>query len=110
MSRLPYRVFLAALAGLAALAALPALAGNLDFRITNDSGYTLQELYISSARLDRWGNDVLGKGTLESGRSAKVTFPSESNDCVYDLRMVFSDGDEMTDTLNLCETTGYTIN
>ena len=92
------------------LSAAPALAGNLNFKLINKSGFTLQEFYVSSAQRNRWGNDVLGKSTLPSGRSASVNFPVESDDCVYDLKMIFDDGDELTDTINLCETTSYTIN
>ncbi len=94
----------------ALLASQPALAGNLDFKLINKSGFTLQEFYVSSARRERWGNDVLGQGVLENGRSATVNFPVESDDCVYDIKMIFNDGDVLTDQMNLCETTSYTIN
>lgn len=90
-------------------AGFSANAGDLDFRLINQSGYTLNEFYVTTAKIDKWGNDVLGKGTLATGSSAVVNFPTESNDCVYDLKMVFEDGDVLTDTINLCETSSYTI-
>ena len=90
-------------------AGLSANAGDLDFRLINESGVTLNEFYVTTAKVDSWGNDVLGKGTLDTGRSAVVNFPTQSDDCVYDLKMVFADGDVLTDTINLCETSTYTI-
>ena len=90
-------------------AGLSANAGDLDFRLINESGVTLNEFYVTTTKVDSWGNDVLGKGTLDTGRSAVVNFPTQSDDCVYDLKMVFADGDVLTDTINLCETSTYTI-
>ncbi len=101
---------LACLVALGLVAAVPASARNLDFRLVNDSGYTLRELYLSPESSERWGNDVLGRQMIDTGGSATVNFPSAADECMYDMRMIFSDNDELTDTVDLCEVGTYTIN
>ena len=101
---------LACLIAASLMSALPATARNLDFRLENDSGYTLRELYLSPESSELWGDDVLGKQTVASGASATVNFPSAADECMYDMRMIFSDNDELTDTVDLCEVGTYTIN
>lgn len=75
------------LAGLA-----PALAQNTDpsFNIVNRSGQTIQELYVSSAQVNTWGQDLLGRNVLANGRSFPVRLPS--GQCVNDIRVVYEGG------------------
>jgi hypothetical protein len=100
----------AAAAALFSAAALPAAAQNLDFRIVNNSGFVLMELYVSPQSSNQWGNDVLGRNVIESPGAAMVRFPKGGQECVYDIRMVFNDGDVLTDQQNLCQIGEYTIN
>ncbi len=93
------------LAGLAA----PAMAQDLQYQLVNDSGLTLMEFYTSPVDDGTWGDDILGANVLATGESGTVTLADGSAQCDYDLRFVFEDGTEMTDTVNACETGSYTI-
>ena len=91
------------------LATAPAFAEDLVFTLTNDSGFNLHEFYASPANTDEWGDDILGADLLETGMHGEVTIADGSDQCDYDLRMVFSDADTLEDTVNLCEMGSYTI-
>src|SRR5437667_11906529 len=83
------------------LAILTALVGCIPFVTTaqcsrysltlvNTSGYTIDEIYLSSSELDVWGQDLLGNRTLPSGSRFTITDiePGE-----YDVKLVDQDGD-----------------
>lgn len=90
--------------------AAPALAEDMVFTLANNSGVDLAEFYASPADVDDWEEDILGPDMLSTGTSASVTIADGRRRCEYDLRMVFADGDELEDTVDLCETGSYTIN
>lgn len=60
--------------------------------ITNQSSLEVVELYGSSETTDDWEDDILARGTLPSNESLVVDFFDGSNDCIFDLRLVFDDG------------------
>ncbi|MBI0536344.1 hypothetical protein D9599_12240 [Roseomonas sp. KE2513] len=74
------------------LAAPPVRAQNSDpsFNVVNRSGRTIQELYVSSAQVNSWGQDLLGQNVLDNGRSFPVRLPS--GQCVNDIRVVYDGG------------------
>ncbi|MBT9247179.1 hypothetical protein KM031_08565 [Gemmobacter fulvus] len=86
----------------------PALAADLSFTLSNMSGAELTEFYASPVGVDSWEENILGGGALAGGTSGQVTIAG-SESCDYDLRMVFSDGDTLEDSANLCDTGSYTI-
>ena len=92
------------------LAAAPALADRAQFKLINQSGYTLVRFYSSAASADNWGRDIFGDQLLESGYSTYVTIPGNQTQCLYDFRLVFSDDDILYDTVDLCDVGQYTIN
>ena len=47
---------------------------------------------------------------LPSGANGEVTITGAGDNCAFDLRMVFSDGDVIEDSTDLCAASGYTIN
>ncbi|HYE70292.1 MAG TPA: hypothetical protein VEA35_04285 [Ramlibacter sp.] len=102
--------FLLALGCLAAVATTPALAGDADFTLVNRTGYSIREVYISAANRNSWGNDRLGDGTLENGRSKLFKF-SDRAACKQDLMVVFDDdGSKVTwEDFDLCEINKITI-
>jgi len=73
-------------------AAGPLRAQNSDpsFNIVNRSGRTIQELYVSSAQVNSWGQDLLGQNVLDNGRSFPVRLPG--GQCVNDIRVVYQGG------------------
>src|SRR5215218_6182038 len=46
-----------------------AASGDADFTLTNRTGLTISELYVSPANRSQWGRDRLGDGTLDNGKS-----------------------------------------
>ena len=99
----------AAMAAAAIGLAAPAAAQDLAFMLANDSGYDLIEFYASPADVSEWEEDILGQDILRSGDAVRVIIADGREQCTYDLRMVFADGDVIEDTADLCETGSYTI-
>jgi hypothetical protein len=59
----------------------------------NDTGYTVNQVYMSPHRFNHWGHDLLGDTTLDDGESTTIwadSIPSEP----YDVKVVYSDGTE----------------
>lgn len=87
-----------------------ALANHLDFKVHNRTGVPLTQLYVSSSSRGIWEEDVLGRGILPSGQSAKINFTGNHNGCLFDILAVFSDGDEVVDpSVNLCRVSDVTF-
>ncbi|MBX3508351.1 hypothetical protein [Parvibaculum sp.] len=87
----------------------PVLAQDLAFMLANDSGHDLIEFYASPSDISEWEEDILGQDILRSGDAVRVIIADGREQCTYDLRMVFADGDVVEDTANLCDTGSYTI-
>jgi hypothetical protein len=99
----------AALAAAILMPAAPALAQDLIFMLDNQSSYDVYEFYASPSDVGDWEQDILGRDVLLSGQSARITIADARTQCEYDLLIVFEDGDELTDSVDLCETGSYTI-
>lgn len=110
------RKFLTALGALAVLATSTAASSDCDdgkdrrVRITNDTSYTLVQLYGSNVGADDWEEDVLGSRVLKPGQSVTVNFDDGSCYCHFDFKAVFNDG---TSTIkrryDVCNGTGWRI-
>ena len=98
------RRMLAAVAILLGLGALaPAVAQNR-FYVVNNSGTQINEIYVSSSRVQQWGPDVLGASVLPAGNQVFIT-PTFS-DCVLDVRVVYIGGrEESRMGVNACSIT-----
>lgn len=92
------------------LTSLSAIAGGADFTLVNGTGYTIREVYLSRANANSWGNDRLGDGDLENGRSRLIRFKDSAN-CEQDLQVVFDKGDTevVWEGLDLCEIDKLTL-
>jgi hypothetical protein len=99
----------AMLASVLSLASASAFAQDLVFLLSNQSSATLVEFYASPTDVGDWEEDILGEYMLGSGQSVDVTIADGRTQCTYDLRMVFDDGTELLDTVDLCELASYTI-
>jgi len=95
----------ASLAVAAAFFALPA-AADISFTLTNSTTVDIIEFYASPTSADDWEEDILGSEILPAGEGGTVTI-ADDRGCDYDIKAVFADGDELTDTLNICETSEY---
>lgn len=105
------RTVLAGLALASAFAVAPAYAeDDLVFMLDNKSSSDIQEFYASPVNVDNWEEDILGQDILEAGNFARITIGDGRSVCSYDLKVVFSDGEEMEEReINLCETGSYTV-
>ena len=105
------RVFLgvvcaALLAGTAAIKA----QGKQDFTLVNKTGLEIHELYVSPANDDEWGEDVLGRDILENNQSVDITFARKEKSCVWDLKIVDEDKDDVVwEDINLCKAEEITL-
>lgn len=101
-------VFLSTLMGL--LGGLPAYAGDADFTLLNRTGYTLREIYLTASSSKSWGNDRMGNGYLENGKSRLFKF-SDKSACKQDLMVVFDDDDSevVWENFDLCEINKITL-
>jgi len=98
---------------LACAAALPAAAwsGNpLRFRLNNEAGYALAEIYVSPSLEDEWGKDVLGAAPLASGTAVEIAVAARGETCHYDIRFVGDDGSlAEAVAIDLCTIESYTL-
>jgi hypothetical protein len=83
---------------------------NQDFTLVNNTGHTVMTLNVSPSDSDEWGPDILGSDVLANGQSAQVSFERGQDQCNWDLRATYDDGDT-TDArgVNLCELATVTL-
>lgn len=83
---------------------------NQNFTLVNNTGHTVVTLNVSPSNDDQWGPDILGVDTLANGQTASVTFPRAEDQCSWDIRATYDDGDT-TDArgVNLCQITTVTL-
>lgn len=79
------------------------------FDLINSSSANLQELYVSAADSDSWGDDILGMEVLAAGEQGAVTIVDGSTVCAYDLQFVMDSGTTIEGTADLCETNQFTL-
>lgn len=72
-----------------------------DFTLVNKTGFIIDEVYVSPADDNEWGEDVLGVDVLANGKSVEITFDETYEFLLlafevelYDLKVVDEDGDE----------------
>ncbi len=71
-------------------------------KIVNKTRSFLMELYTSPAAAKAWGADQLGNMRIAVGGDVTVNLKSDQDACVYDLMMVFSDGEKVVRRENIC--------
>ncbi len=71
----------------------------------------MMEFYASNRDQRNWGRDWFGSDVLPSGYEQSFNLDDGSGYCIWDLKAVFSDGDEVTRMgLNVCEVGRWTVN
>ena len=89
---------------------VPAVAGDQDFKLVNKTGYQIDEVYVSRVNNRNWGNDIMGRGTLDADNSVDITFNAPPNACRWDLKVKYEDGDTAEwKNLNLCNISTVTL-
>ncbi|MGK7888616.1 MAG: hypothetical protein AB4042_04735 [Leptolyngbyaceae cyanobacterium] len=89
-------------------AALASKNDEYGFSIVNNTGYTIEYLYMSESSMDTW-TDALGDGVLGPYSEGVVGFANPSPQaCLYDINAVFEDGSELDQRqINVCENDYY---
>lgn len=91
-------------------ASSPALADKRDFRLVNDTGHTVREVYVSPTKTNDWEEDVLDVDVLPDNDSVDISFDDKNKTCIYDMKLVYKDNDtEEWDNINLCEVSKLTV-
>jgi hypothetical protein len=89
---------------LAGPAVSTAFAGDQDFTLVNQTGVEIHNVHIAPHDSDEWGDDILGKDTLENGDSVHITFSRKEKAAKWDLRVSDKEGNSLTwENLNLLE-------
>ena len=85
-------------------------AAQQDFSVVNNTGHVVMTLNVSPSNENEWGPDILGTDTLADGETAQVTFQRGSDQCLWDVRVTYDDGDtgDMRG-VNLCEVATVTL-
>ena len=81
---------------LVSLSCISAVAGDADFTLVNNTGFTIFGVYLAPTKSKSWGNERLGSADLENGRSRLIKFRDSAN-CVQDLAIYL--GDDATETV-----------
>ncbi len=70
-----------------------ATQSRLNFELHNETGYEINEVYVSPNNSDDWEEDVLGQDTLPNHESVNITFSRQKQD-YWDVKVVFKGGKE----------------
>lgn len=104
------RTVSAALIALSLLASTSVSARNLDFQLTNKTGYTINEVYVSSASSSEWEEDVMGRDALPHNSRVNIRFNGNGDGCKWDMKVVYDDGETAEwGGLNLCAVSSVTL-
>ena len=96
--------------GLLLAAAVAAKAGKQDFILHNKTGVEIHRVYVSPHSADEWGEDILGRDTLDDGESVEITFSREDTAAHWDLRVEDKQGNSITwENLNLFKISEVTL-
>ncbi len=78
--------------------------------IGNYTGVTMTRFYASNISRTTWEEDILGSSVLPSGSSVNVNIDDGSGACLFDLRAVFADGDEVIENnFNVCRQSSWSV-
>jgi hypothetical protein len=85
-------------------------AGDQDFTLRNRTGYTIDQVYVSAANDNDWGEDILGKDSMKDGVSTAIHFSRRESTCKWDLKVVFDDSENaIWEDFDLCKIEEITI-
>ncbi|MDR3200664.1 MAG: hypothetical protein LBT68_04335 [Spirochaetales bacterium] len=89
------RILLFVLLAAAVFTVSAAPAVKLKITLKNLTGYEIEEIYVSPADSEDWGDDYLVNTTLDDGESFTVIL-LRSEAAAYDIQFVDIDGDSYT--------------
>lgn len=85
-------------------------AGKQDFKLINQTGVEIQNLFVSPSDKDDWEEDVLGRDTLPNGESVDITFSPKEKAALWDIKVTDKEGNALIwENLNLMEISEVTL-
>lgn len=91
------------------LSSVAASAQDIAYTLLNSTSTTVTEFYTSPVDVESWENDLLATTDLLPGESATVNIGDGRTQCDYDVLFVFEDGEQLTDTVNICDLASYEL-
>jgi hypothetical protein len=91
---------------------LPAQADTgLDFKLTNATGYDIDNVYVDEGGKGNWIEVDMGENALEDGSTVEISFTGDPDACKWDLRVEWSEDypDTLWQGLNLCNISEVTL-
>ncbi|MCE1165479.1 MAG: hypothetical protein LWX07_08780 [Bacteroidetes bacterium] len=87
-------------------------AQELTYQVTNNTGVTLVDVFVSPAEQNHWGNDILPNNLFENGSTITVTIPAEyGQTCMFDMKITDAAGGHITFTnIDACKLIALQIN
>ncbi|HEX8137787.1 MAG TPA: hypothetical protein VF544_09380 [Pyrinomonadaceae bacterium] len=84
--------------------------GAQDFTLENQTGVSINELYVSPHTSNDWEEDILGVDTLADGDSVDIHFDRSEKSALWDLKVVDKSGNSITwENLNLLKISKLTL-
>ncbi|MBF0584589.1 MAG: hypothetical protein HQL80_10210 [Magnetococcales bacterium] len=81
-----------------------------DFQLTNATGYTIDQVYVSPSSEESWESDVLGRDILNDGEYVNIHFERDTTPCKWDLKVVYTDNEAVVwHDIDLCTVSAVTI-
>lgn len=85
---------------------LPAVAmaqTSRKFTVVNHTGVKITEIYASPKSAESWEEDILDGDRLDNHDVQTIDIEDGRTDCIYDVMMVFADGDQVAEEANVCD-------
>lgn len=71
----------------------------LYFFVTNNTGFTLNNIFVTPNETTNWGNDILPNDLFENGSSVRVDIPADyGSTCLFDMKITDLEGNYITFT------------
>jgi hypothetical protein len=105
------KLFAAVILVLAFVAPAGAQEAKQDFKLVNKTGYELKAIYVSPAKSDDWGDDIMGDQVVGDGMTVNVHFSPKVHTCKWDLKVTYTDDDSnaVWGDIDLCTVEKITI-
>jgi len=84
----------------------------LTFDVTNNTGVTLVDVFVTPSETANWGNDILPNSLFENGSTITVTIPETYGEtCMFDMKITdLEDGNITFTGIDACKLITLQIN
>lgn len=71
----------------------------LDFKLVNQTGYDIKDVFIAPSKSDHWGEDVMEGDILKNGAAVDLEFHPKEKSKLWDMRVGWSGYDASEDVM-----------